>query len=42
MQSKSHQVALLTHFKEGVVLSASTKEKGISSQLYRFVFIFVI
>lgn len=34
VQSSSHMDAQLTHYKNGVVLSASTREKSISSQLY--------
>ncbi|VDO74293.1 unnamed protein product [Heligmosomoides polygyrus] len=34
LQTKSHQEARLTHYRNGVVIEASTKEKAISDQLY--------
>ncbi|CAI4232414.1 unnamed protein product [Auanema sp. JU1783] len=34
IQTKSHQEAKLTHYINGVVITASTKEPAISNQLY--------
>ncbi|KAK6044133.1 hypothetical protein COOONC_18361 [Cooperia oncophora] len=34
VQSKSHQEARLVHYRNGIVIEASTKEKAISDQLY--------
>uniref|UniRef100_A0A0K0D9M2 Large ribosomal subunit protein uL18m n=1 Tax=Angiostrongylus cantonensis TaxID=6313 RepID=A0A0K0D9M2_ANGCA len=34
VQSSAHQVARLLHYRNGVVIEASTKEKSISNQLY--------
>ncbi|XGW14575.1 hypothetical protein V3C99_000684 [Haemonchus contortus] len=34
VQTKSHQEARLVHYRNGIVIEASTKEKAISDQLY--------
>uniref|UniRef100_A0A0M3IX30 RNase_PH domain-containing protein n=1 Tax=Ascaris lumbricoides TaxID=6252 RepID=A0A0M3IX30_ASCLU len=34
VRSKAHTEAQLIHYRDGLVLSASTREKSISSQLY--------
>ncbi|ETN81266.1 hypothetical protein NECAME_08625 [Necator americanus] len=34
LQSKAHQDARLIHYRDGVVIEASTREKAIANQLY--------